>query len=573
MSVWTADFETTSTANYEVEGRVRVWSSQIRELDSKEVLLNTNNLDDFMEYILNQSQSKKIFFHNLKFDGDFIVKWLLANGYKHLSFDDKPRPKTFRTLITEFGVWFRIEIYLKVFNKRYVKIEILDSFKKLPMSLRTIAKTFKLETVKGEIDYTKFREEDYQSTEDEQIYQDSDTLIMALALQHQFNEGLDKMTIASDAMSSYKNIIGKKRFEYLFPQIKLEYDNDIRRAYRGGWTYLKPEFASKIIKGLSTYDVNSLYPYVMHEKLLPYGLPVYFEGKYKQVKNYPLYIQSMNVRFKLKEGHLPTIQIKGNLRFIPTEYLEESGEEPVYLLMTNIDYHLMREHYDILEVEYLGGFMFKGARGLFKEYIDYWSHIKETSEGGLRTLAKLMLNSLYGKFAMNPKKVVKIPELKGDDVVYSRYELPDGDSIYTAMSAFITSYARELTIRSAQDNYDNFVYADTDSLHLLNDEGLKIPIDSKALGFWKFEGRADFAKFIRAKTYIKLNLRDKSGNYLKKENGLPHRREVICAGMTDSIKKNVRFKTFERGSIFEGKLQSKKVKGGTLLKETTFKIS
>ena len=67
--------------------------------------------------------------------------------------------------------------------------------------------------------------------------------------------------------------------------------------------------------------------------------------------------------------------------------------------------------------------------------------------------------------------------------------------------AFITSYAREITIRTAQSitdysikkyGIDKFIYSDTDSIHtLLNIEELKqfCDIDSIRLGAWKIERR------------------------------------------------------------------------------------
>src|SRR5690606_5993354 len=126
-----------------------------------------------------------------------------------------------------------------------------------------------------------------------------------------------------------------------------------------------------------------------------------------------------------------------------------------------------QDHYDIDVLAFNGGWRFRGKTGMFKAYIDKWSRVKETSTGGMRELAKLFLNSLYGKFASNPNVAGKYPVLDKDRVVYRR--LPDEirDPIYTPMGVYITSYARNLTIREAQQHYDVFAYADTDSLHLM----------------------------------------------------------------------------------------------------------
>ena len=63
-------------------------------------------------------------------------------------------------------------------------------------------------------------------------------------------------------------------------------------------------------------DVNSLYSSVMYEKDLPFGEPIYFEGKYKPDSVYELYIQQFSCAFKLKKGKIPTIQIKNSFKFM-----------------------------------------------------------------------------------------------------------------------------------------------------------------------------------------------------------------------------------------------------------------
>lgn len=67
-----------------------------------------------------------------------------------------------------------------------------------------------------------------------------------------------------------------------------------------------------------------MYPAKMTSEPQPYGTPIYFEGEYKEDKLYNLYVQTISTIFKLKAGKIPSIQIKNNLSFEPTEYLETS---------------------------------------------------------------------------------------------------------------------------------------------------------------------------------------------------------------------------------------------------------
>lgn len=103
---------------------------------------------------------------------------------------------------------------------------------------------------------------------------------------------------------------------------------------------------------------------------------------------------------------------------------------------------------------------------IFDKYVDHFMEIKKNSTGGLRQIAKLHLNSLYGKFATNPDITGKHPTLKDNRVSLVMNEPEMRDPVYTPMGVFITAYARKKTISAAQDNYDIFAYADTDSYTL-----------------------------------------------------------------------------------------------------------
>ena len=147
-----------------------------------------------------------------------------------------------------------------------------------------------------------------------------------------------------------------------------------------------------------------------------FGEPIFFEGEYKQDKVYNLFIQMITCSFKLKKDKIPTIQIKNTIGFRGNEYLESSENEIVCLVLTNVDLKLFFEQYDVYDLDYVCGWKFKGMNGIFTKYIDKWIERKNkaTIDGnkGQRTLAKLMLNSLYGKFATSLEVQSKIPFLR-----------------------------------------------------------------------------------------------------------------------------------------------------------------
>jgi hypothetical protein len=229
---------------------------------------------------------------------------------------------------------------------------------------------------------------------------------------------------------------------------------------------------------------------------------------------------------------------------------------------------------DILS--YNGGWLFFAQRGTFKDYIDKWNEVKANSEGGQRALAKLLLNSLYGKFATNPDITGKVPVFEDNIVKLKMGEPETREPVYTAMGVFITAYARDKTIRAAQESYPVFAYADTDSLHLLtNTDPDGLWVDAKALGAWKFEYAFDRALFIRAKTYIEhLNsAHHHSPEHCHMEaHGAWCEHETHVAGLPVQIGEKLTIEDFIGGRRFEGKLTPLRVPGGIVLQDVGFTL-
>lgn len=140
----------------------------------------------------------------------------------------------------------------------------------IPFSVKQISKAFGLEESKLEIDYMKKRSRNHTLSKEEKDYIKNDVVIVAKALNVIFSEGLTKMTQGSNALFDFKNIITKKRFKHLFPEIPFDVDKDLRKAYKGGFTYLNPIYKEKEVKEGIVLDVNSLYPSVMRFEKLPY---------------------------------------------------------------------------------------------------------------------------------------------------------------------------------------------------------------------------------------------------------------------------------------------------------------
>lgn len=602
MLSYVADFETTTDPD-----NCYVWSYAIREVSkfdsSKETIIGTN-IDDFMLWC-EQVGNDKVYFHNLKFDGQFIINWLFKNGYEHVEDPHKRKSRSFTTLISDKGLYYSIEVVFYLKGKNVNKIVFQDSLKLIPLSVDGIAKSFHLPISKLKLDYDCHNglPPGTPLTEHEKEYITNDVKIVAHAIDYFYSEGLDKMTIGSCALNEYKKLINKNNFKRYFPLPR--YHDDVKQSYRGGFTYLNPKFAGKTVKNGVVLDVNSLYPSVMYYEYLPFGTPIFFKGKYETDELYPLYTQMFKCQFEIKKGKIPTIQIKHSGMFKVNEYLTSSNFEEVVLCLNSVDLELFFEQYDVYNVEYLSGWKFKCTKGLFTDYIEKWSNnkieAKKNGNHGLYLISKLFLNSLYGKFGSSNIVKSKYPYLGEDNVIHYKDSEPESkDPVYIAMASFITSYARLKTITAAQkimDDYNagksdiQFVYADTDSLHCVspNFELPDLEIDSTKLGAWDYESKFNKAKFLRQKCYIENEIiseedyikgtkEDDYGNkpenhylYSKDKDGY-YKLKITVAGMPKGCYQFVKFSNFKIGANYQGKKQPKMVRGGVVLNSVDFTI-
>lgn len=579
MKIYSADLETTV---YDGQDHTEAWASALVSLDSDEPLV-FHSLEETLDYLDQQNENAVLYYHNLKFDGNFWLSFLLTQknfkqGLEKLSdteyrFKDKKELQEQELIysISSMGQWYTITF--KYHSHIYT---LKDSLKLLPFTLKDIGKAFKTEHQKLDMEYEGYRYAGCEITPEELSYIKNDVLVLKEALNILFSEGHNKLTIGACCLSEYKKFIGKYDWRTFFPKLEeislspkdnygsLNADEYIRKSYRGGWCYLVKGATGKTYTHGTTADVNSLYPSMMHSQsgnIYPLGKPCFWKGDIPSVALKPnrYFFVRLRCRFYLKEGMLPFIQIKHSIRYKATEMLETSDvynkkdgkyyrfyrdpkgelhDTQVELTLTCTDYWLVLEHYRLEDVEILDGCWFYADKGIFDDYINKYKKIKMENKGAKRTLAKLFLNNLYGKLATSMISSFKYAqELDDGSLIYKVVAEMNKDPVYIACGSAITSYSRNFTIRAAQQNFygvdkRGFKYADTDSIHcdLAPEEIRGIRVSENDFCAWKLETRWDIAKFIRQKTYIE---------HVTHEDLKPVEHpyyNVKCAGMPDSCK-------------------------------------
>lgn len=386
-----------------------------------------------------------------------------------------------------------------------------------------------------------------------------------------------------------------------------------------------------------TMDVNSLYPYVMSSasgNKYPVGYGTFYQGcipkwVLDEPEKYCYYVRIL-VEAVLKERHFPSVQIKDSILYSGTEWLETTYFKDIegnyynsyewqgvqhdtrqMLTLYQTDFELLKENYDLYNMEVLDCLVFEAHNGaLFDDYIEKFAKMKieATQEGNgfKRLMAKLFLNNLYGKMATSRASNCKTFEFDENGALKARtWYSNEKRAGYIAIGAAITANARAYTIRTANANYDWFVYADTDSIHCicppekLND--IDIDWDNSGIfGLWKCENTWTQARFLGAKTYFEQM---KDDDPVIKACGAPNNcKEVFTLSMPkyqalsdDELYNSERFENlpfdckcqikekrltgepytiedFDIGLVLHGKLLKQQKKGGCYLKPTTFEI-
>ena len=553
LSKWvTADFETTTEKFYLENGYTKVWLWAISNNEGHMIAYG-EDIDSFMSYCTNNLNGYIIYFHNLKFDGSYILSYLLEHQVEYKDKIASRDKKCYNTLISNEGQYYQITYHPYAQNT----FSFQDSLKLLPFKVAKIAEDFNLPIKKGIIDY-----DNYIVNEETLSYIQNDVEIVALALKEIKALGMNSMTTASCAYNNFSAI-----FPFMssyFPELDTEYLEKYRLAYRGGRSQVNPLYEGKILYNVRRYDINSMYPYIMSELPLPVGKPI----KINTIGQYEFELYEIDVKFKLKEGHLPCL-LKKNVMFGDgSYYIESDGLERICI--SNIDYELLLRHYDIEIIIFVEKWGFRTQKGIFKRYVDYWYDIKSKNKGAKRMVAKLMLNSLYGKFGSRCMGKSKIPFLDelGILSMKSTEEMPM-KKYYLPVAIAIVSHAHMLIDNGIRaTGVSNFVYCDTDSIHTL---GL-LPddlVDNKKLGKFKLEGEELKSRYIRQKTYVYCELEDNEITYT-----------ITCAGMDDNTKAYALdtygdkiFDVFEKGFKVDGfKLMPQMVRGGTVLVRTSFEV-
>lgn len=526
---------------------------------------------------------------------------------------DKLKPFQYKLSIKD-GIFYGLTIQTDT-----TKIEFLDSYKIIPQNLQSACSSFlDLKLPKDGLDYNKERTLEEDLTKEEMNYIYDDVFGLKYLIKLCCIDGFDvngkhvrftKLTNSSQSMYDYKQtlledyenrtnafnndefydyvenrLIGTNfnstknfderlqiLFESVYPVQTCFMDNWERLSYYGGlctphYENCKKYSNSKDHRG-KVYDVNSLYPSRMEVELLPYGVGHYYEIPYikmneKYKRDFPLYIQDITIHdIEVKEDKMYFLQVKDNEYFNGRELIKNNinkygNKVDIHLRLCNPLLELLFDCYNVKSYTLGSHIGFRGSYKLFDNYLKFWKEVKQTSKGAKRAVAKLRQNGLYGKFGMSgDNEITTFENVDGKFTINHTGETYVSNAIYLPMASFITSYAKCYLVNAINQNYDNFLYCDTDSIHLYGTEQAKgIEVDSKKYGAWDNEMDFDDFKYLSPKRYAERDINTKEWT-------------IKCCGLTDKIMKKVNDINMFDICEYDGKTMNKMIKENRVYKK------
>jgi len=364
--------------------------------------------------------------------------------------------------------------------------ELRDSYAILPIPLSAYSK--------DEIDYSKFEPECREQHKAEILaYQKSDCIYLWELVDKFLSRFGDNLTIGSTAVKRLRDL-------HPFERAQQSDDEKMREFYFGGRVEY---FEQGILHGdFKVYDVNSMYPAVMRDRLHPNSLTYLFASPraldaaghlHSWPEGWPYFITFTGANY----GALPTRE-KTGLNF---------GVEYGTFNTTSHEYQTALK-YGLIRVDKVERVLIPKKATTFAEFVDTYiqDKIRAKREGDKASelFAKLLLNSSYGKTAQNGANYFdwefRLPGMPRPDLsVWELYEFEGEIELYrkpverpvyynVAIGASITGAARAVLLDAIQ-NATRPVYCDTDSLICERLDGVDLhPTD---LGAWDCEAEGD----------------------------------------------------------------------------------
>lgn len=595
------------------------WAWQIYEEENGFVM--TNDFNTFLEYI-GRAGLQFGWCYNSTFDFAQIDYAILStNEWKphvHGTKNSKGQDHTFESIHNDMGARYAYKLWYEYKNKsrhyHVHAVEFRDFMKLIPGGLAKLLKDLDVKDKNG----TPIRKltMEYQEvdpnnlTDDEIAYCKNDVKGLYYAIK-QFNEMVESQSNGECSifgkntnLMTAGGFAKRELLRSLYPHITkprnrikaYQRQHPITEAqdkwvrenhlYRGGISYVNPLYKGKLItRTMYRYDVNSEYPYSMASINDLIGAPQKLDYEaYKKLpkeekSRYEVILALNYVYGEVKHNML-------GMWYDPfrRDFVDTINEEGLHLIYER-EFNEMLNWYDNVEysIEYV--ILLTKGKKVYAPFVNnnYANKAQAKKDGNktLQMVAKLLLNSSYGKLAERIERVSGHYELNEENgaihFVRDKVEVDTKSVMSVFVGALITAYARTFILSKIRevcgnDVKHNFIYIDTDSIHCFNDYA---KADAYRLGGLKLEAKCMACKYILPKTYIDIETINKNGT-IPYEALEVHSKGVSTSAVVADLKKKQKGKKHNLPTLelIDNKiaygskylcLQAMNVKGGKVL--------
>lgn len=582
-----------SIAKKETSMWLGCYIDELSKIDDEESYFYSMNefidrLDKESKPYKNEKRTKKkdnlcIYIYNLSFEWSFLLPVLLERGFTWSDVIGDESEYKFNSVSTKScsSVW---QVQMK-FGKDSGLVMLRDLAKIYGGGLDEVAKAFKLETQKGEIDYRLNRLHNYTITKEEKEYCFKDTrIIIEILLKMLELDDKDFWNSISMASYSMKKLLRrgyprdtKPYLSYRkgYPELSEEETNFLREGVEGGITYAPDKYQFKVITDkICHIDAHQMHPTSAYMHMYPYGVGTYFKGEPPMA-----HISACRIRISYDYVKLHSI-----IKLIGLPFIE--GKE---IVVWNFEIPTMKKCYVNLRIEYIDGYAYKCKMLPWRQYYadNYNKRLiaKKNKDAFYILYYKLLNNSSYGKHLEKPHNISFANYINPlgiiDSLLYEKEEIKiNAKYTYLPVGSCIPAYSRVALIELAlKIGWEYITYFDTDSIFFIWNEKTKAVWETvnqeDFLGGWGLEEMIDRAQFTapkRYKTETDGHATIKSGGINFDDYKATHYPELLKEGLAKGLKTRDALKEinldFEEVNIVSSKWKVQRayrVKGGTLI--------
>lgn len=374
--------------------------------------------------------------------------------------------------------------------------------------------TFKIRKLVGDLDYYKIRHSDTPLSQKEMRYLINDGRIVVAYISEEIerNGNIAKIPLTKTGyvrLACRQNCFSKSHrerhgsaYRKMIKQLTLTLDEYelLKLAFAGGFTHANPFYTNKILHNVKSFDFTSSYPTVMISELYPMSAGEKIENASREtfresINNYccVFLAKFTNVHSKIFFDNPISASKCIELKNAQLNNGRVVRADSFIIAITNVDYEIFKQFYTWDSMEISTFYRYK-AGYLPREFVDsiltfYEDKTKLKNVSGKETEylhAKENVNSCYGMsvtdilrdlITFDNNDLWGLSEIDKNKEI-EKYNKNPQRFLFYPWGIFVTAYARRNLFSGILECGTDYIYADTDSLKILNYEKHKKYFDT-----------------------------------------------------------------------------------------------